>query len=315
MRILLVDDVQMERMQLAIRLKQLGHTVEMASSGQQAMDIYGSFDPELVLLDVSMPGVDGFEVCRQIREQFADWIPIIFLSGHDQPEMIASAIESGGDDYLVKPVDKIVLNSKLVAMQRIALMRRELKAKTAELAKLNNILQQQATEDSLTNLKNRRYTDNKLQELIALHGRHQFWLSLILIDVDNFKLFNDTYGHIAGDKCLVALSALLLKLFVRSGEFVARYGGEEIVIVLPHSNLEQAQQQARRIQQAVAELDYSQDVNFTLPPVTLSQGVLSLVPSGSETVDQLYQDVDRAMYKAKKAGKNCFVVHSDEIRN
>ncbi len=307
----MVDDVQMERMQLAIRLKQLGHTVAMASSGEEALNLYDDFDPELVLLDVSMPKVDGFEVCRQIRAQFPEWTPIIFLSGHEQPEMIAKAIDAGGDDYLVKPVNKLVLNSKLIAMQRIASMRRELKAKTAELALVNETLQQQATEDSLTKLKNRRYIDAKLQELISISGRHQFWLSMILLDVDNFKAFNDNYGHIAGDKCLVSLSQLLSTLFARSGEFVARYGGEEFVIVFTNCDDEQAAKEALRIQKAVEQMAYPHEFSTTSPLVTLSQGVLSLIPKGNETVEQLYQEVDKAMYQAKKAGKNQFILHSN----
>lgn len=141
MRILLVDDIQLDRMQLAIRLKQMGHEVEAVASGQEALEIYSGFDPELVLLDISMPQMNGFELSRAIRARYPDWIPIIFLSGHDEPAMIAQAIEAGGDDYLVKPVNKLVLNSKLIAMQRIADMRRELKRTGAKLEELNRVLQ------------------------------------------------------------------------------------------------------------------------------------------------------------------------------
>ncbi|MFA0520242.1 response regulator, partial [Vibrio sp. 10N.222.55.E8] len=121
-------------------------------------------DPELVLLDISMPDMDGFEVASEVRRQFPEWVPIIFLSGHEEPEMIAKAIDAGGDDYLIKPVNpvnKVVLNSKLIAMQRIAHMRRELKQSTAKLEELNILLQQQANEDGLTKLYNRRYMDTK----------------------------------------------------------------------------------------------------------------------------------------------------------
>ncbi|MDW2405925.1 response regulator, partial [Vibrio sp. 1262-1] len=152
MRILLVDDVQLDRMQLAIRLKQLGHIVKAVGSGIEALNTYESFDPELVLLDISMPEMNGFEVSRHVRETFPDWIPIIFLSSHEEPEMIAKAIDAGGDDYLIKPVDKLVLNSKLIAMQRIAHMRRELKQATAQLEQVNQLLTQQANEDGLTKL-------------------------------------------------------------------------------------------------------------------------------------------------------------------
>ncbi len=170
MRILLVDDVQLDRMQLAIRLKQLGHMVEAVSSGQEALDIYSDFDPELVLLDISMPGMNGFELSQKLRQQYTEWIPFIFLSGHEEPSMIAKAIDAGGDDYLIKPVDKLVLNSKLIAMQRIAFMRRELKKATAELAKVNAVLKQQVDEDGLTKLYNRRFIDSTLSEAITWHG-------------------------------------------------------------------------------------------------------------------------------------------------
>ncbi|MET2973271.1 diguanylate cyclase, partial [Vibrio harveyi] len=139
-------------------------------------------------------------------ETFPDWIPIIFLSSHEEPEMIAKAIEAGGDDYLIKPVDKLVLNSKLMAMQRIAHMLRELKQATAQLEEMNSRLQQQANEDGLTKLYSRRYIDQKLETMIAWHGRHHMPMALILLDVDFFKPFNDNYGHIEGDRSLQAIA-------------------------------------------------------------------------------------------------------------
>ncbi|MGD8170501.1 GGDEF domain-containing response regulator [Vibrio sp. TRT 21S02] len=307
MRILLVDDVQMERMQLAIRLKQLGHSVEMAASGSEALKIYPNFQPELVLLDISMPEMDGFQVSREIRSQYPDWVPIIFLSSHDEPTMIAKAIEAGGDDYLTKPVDKLVLNSKLIAMQRIAFMRRELDAKTAQLAKLNQELELLASEDGLTKIKNRRFIDNKISELISIHGRHQLPMSLILLDVDNFKLYNDNYGHIEGDKCLIALADMLQELFTRSDETVGRYGGEEFVVLLGHTDAEQALIEAKRIHKALDALKLKHEYSAAAQVVTVSQGVLSLTPKGFESIDELYKLADNALYEAKKQGKNNYM--------
>ena len=251
MRILLVDDVQLDRMQLAIRLKQLGHVVEAVGSGKEALNVYSDFDPELVLLDISMPDMDGFEVANEVRGQFPEWVPIIFLSGHEEPEMIAKAIDAGGDDYLIKPVNKVVLNSKLIAMQRIAHMRRELKQSTAKLEELNILLQQQANEDGLTKLYNRRYMDTKLEESIAWHGRRKIPMTVILLDVDFFKPYNDNYGHIQGDKCLQGLAGTLKQLFVRAGEFVGRYGGEEFVLILSDTDSDAAKLQATRSQRSV----------------------------------------------------------------
>lgn len=307
MKILLVDDVQMERIQLAIRLKQLGHTVEMADSGHRALELYRDFEPELILLDISMPDMNGFEVSAQIRKQYPEWVPIIFLSSHDEPSMIANAIEAGGDDYLIKPVDKVVLNSKLIAMQRIAFMRRELKQKSAALAKANQELEQLAQEDGLTKVKNRRFVDQKLQEMILLHGRHELPLSVILLDVDKFKLFNDNYGHIEGDKCLILLADLLSNLFVRSGEVVGRYGGEEFVIILGYTDQEKAIKDASRIEAALAEAQIPHEYSEVSGIVTVSQGVFTLVPNGKESIEQIYERADKQLYQAKQAGRNQYI--------
>ncbi|GAA5646891.1 GGDEF domain-containing response regulator [Vibrio proteolyticus] len=311
MRILLVDDVQLDRMQLAIRLKQLGHTVEAVSSGRAALALYSDFDPELVLLDISMPEMDGFELSHEIRRLYPEWVPIIFLSGHDEPSMIAKAIDAGGDDYLIKPVDKIVLNSKLRAMQRIAFMRRELKKTSAKLEELNHVLQQQVNEDGLTKVFNRRFIDDKLQELIAWHGRQELPLGMLLFDVDNFKAFNDNYGHLEGDRCLIRLAQETSKLFSRSGEFVGRYGGEEFVVLLANTSLEQASQAAQRIMDRFKDVAYPHDYNHGTPYVTVSLGVLSILPKGRESNEDIYGAADDALYQAKSNGRNCFVVVSD----
>lgn len=308
MRILLVDDVQLDRMQLAIRLKQIGHEVEAVGSGKEALEIYSQCDPELVLLDISMPDMDGFEVAREIRRQFPDWIPIIFLSGHDEPEMIAKAIDAGGDDYLIKPVNKVVLNSKLIAMQRIAAMRRELKQSTAKLEELNLLLKQQANEDGLTKLYNRRYMDTKLEESIAWHGRRKAYMTIILLDVDFFKPYNDNYGHIQGDNCLQALASTLKKLFVRAGEYVGRYGGEEFILILGDTDKNFAEQQAQRIQEALEKINLKHEHSTVSDRVTVSQGVLTFVPTGDESIEGSYQAVDNALYLAKEGGRNTYVM-------
>ncbi|MGY0614528.1 diguanylate cyclase [Vibrio sp. FJH11] len=308
MRILLVDDVQLDRMQLAIRLKQLGHIVKTAGSGAEALSIYESFDPELVLLDISMPEMNGFEISLTIRETFPDWIPIIFLSSHEEPEIIARAIEAGGDDYLTKPVDKLVLNSKLIAMQRIAHMRRELKQATAQLEKANQLLTQQANEDGLTKLYNRRYIDHKLESMVAWHGRRHLVMAMILLDVDFFKPFNDNYGHIEGDRCLQAIANQLKATFCRSGEYVGRYGGEEFVVLLTSTNGTTAVKEAERIQVAMSLLDYPHEYSNVSDKVTMSQGVFVFEPTGKESIVELYATVDRALYISKSSGRDRYTL-------
>ncbi|EIS4856847.1 TPA: diguanylate cyclase [Vibrio parahaemolyticus] len=308
MRILLVDDVQLDRMQLAIRLKQLGHIVKAVGSGIEALNTYESFDPELVLLDISMPEMNGFEVSLHVRETFPDWIPIIFLSSHEEPEMIAKAIDAGGDDYLIKPVDKLVLNSKLIAMQRIAHMRRELKQATAQLEQVNQLLTQQANEDGLTKLFNRRYIDQKLDSMVAWHGRHHMPMAMILLDVDFFKPFNDNYGHIEGDRCLQAIANQLKATFCRSGEYVGRYGGEEFVVLLSSTDAQTAEREAERIQEAMYFLDYQHEFSSVANRVTVSQGVFVLQPTGKENQADLYATADRALYTSKSLGRNTYTM-------
>ncbi|EPC4051974.1 GGDEF domain-containing response regulator [Vibrio parahaemolyticus] len=308
MRILLVDDVQLDRMQLAIRLKQLGHIVKAVSSGIEALNTYESFDPELVLLDISMPEMNGFEVSLHVRETFPDWIPIIFLSSHEEPEMIAKAIDAGGDDYLIKPVDKLVLNSKLIAMQRIAHMRRELKQATAQLEQVNQLLTQQANEDGLTKLFNRRYIDQKLDSMVAWHGRHHMPMAMILLDVDFFKPFNDNYGHIEGDRCLQAIANQLKATFCRSGEYVGRYGGEEFVVLLSSTDAQTAEREAERIQEAMYFLDYQHEFSSVANRVTVSQGVFVFQPTGKENQADLYATADRALYTSKSLGRNTYTM-------
>ncbi|MCE0495383.1 GGDEF domain-containing response regulator [Vibrio salinus] len=306
MKILLVDDVKLDRMQLAIRLKQLGHSVQSVPSGRDALASYELFEPELIILDVMMPEMSGYEVSTFLRAKYKDWVPIIFLSSHDEPEMIAQAINSGGDDYLIKPVEKLVLMSKLLAMQRIADMRRELKTTTAKLEQLNQLLQRQVHEDGLTQVHNRRYMDEKLHEMVSVHGRHHLPLTVILFDVDLFKLFNDNYGHTEGDQCLCTIAQTVNKLFPRAGEYVGRYGGEEFVVFLGHCDQKQAERAANRIQVAIQAINYRHEYSSVEDHITVSQGIVTFFPTGKETLNRVYDMADDALYKSKENGRNCF---------
>ncbi|MGR5146963.1 GGDEF domain-containing response regulator [Photobacterium alginatilyticum] len=307
MRILLVDDVHLERMQLAMRLQRLGHIVEAVGSGHEAIEKYPLFDPDLVLLDVSMPDMSGTEVAEQIRIQHPDWVPIIFLSGHDEPEMIAKAIDMGGDDYLVKPVNKMVLVSKLKAMQRIAHMRHQLKEASEQLELANERLSQQVNEDGLTKLANRRYLDQKLAEFISWHGRNNLSLTIIMVDVDHFKPFNDHYGHLEGDRCLQAVAGELKLTFSRAGELAARYGGEEFVVLISHCDKTKAVRECERLKACIQRLEIPHSKSTTSDVVTVSQGMVAWIPTGLETPENMYEIVDKVLYKAKEQGRNRYV--------
>lgn len=307
MRILLVDDVKVERLQLAMRLQRLGHSVEAVGSGVEAIARYPDFEPDLVLMDISMPDMDGVEVVRQLRVQHTEWVPIIFLSGHEEPEMIAKAIDMGGDDYLVKPVDKTVLVSKLKAMQRIANMRHQLKTASEQLTLANEKLSEQVNEDGLTKIANRRYLDQKLAEFIALHGRNNQALTMIMIDVDHFKSYNDHYGHLEGDRCLQLVAKELKDNFSRAGELVARYGGEEFVVLLSHCEQSRALKECERLKKCIESLEIPHQYSPTAKIITVSQGMASWTPTGLESPEYVYQIVDKVLYQAKEQGRNCYI--------
>ncbi|CAH0535714.1 Protein-glutamate methylesterase/protein-glutamine glutaminase [Vibrio stylophorae] len=308
MKILLVDDVHLERVNLEMRLKNLQHQVLAVQSGEEALAQYQHFDPDLVILDISMPNMDGYEVAREIRERFQEWIPIVFLSSHDEPEMIAKAIENGGDDYLVKPVNKIVLGAKIHAMQRIAKMRHRLIDASVQLEAANQQLEKKVNEDGLTGIANRRYLDEFLTSQIAWHGRNGLPLTVMMLDIDHFKIFNDHYGHLKGDQCLVHVAQALQSLYHRSGELVARYGGEEFVVVLSNCDDERSQQECERLQRQIRTLAIEHKRSPTAPIVTASFGSVSWLPTGLEKANHIYQIVDKVLYQAKHQGRNCYVV-------
>ncbi|TOE95466.1 GGDEF domain-containing protein, partial [Vibrio parahaemolyticus] len=167
---------------------------------------------------------------------------------------------------------------------------------------------QQANEDGLTKLFNRRYIDQKLDSMVAWHGRHHMPMAMILLDVDFFKPFNDNYGHIEGDRCLQAIANQLKATFCRSGEYVGRYGGEEFVVLLSSTDAQTAEREAERIQEAMYFLDYQHEFSSVANRVTVSQGVFVFQPTGKENQADLYATADRALYTSKSLGRNTYTM-------
>jgi diguanylate cyclase (GGDEF)-like protein len=272
--------------------------------GLAAIDAFINDRPDLVLMDVSMPELDGFAATEKIREitsQANDWVPIIFLSGLTQPEDIAKGISVGGDDYLTKPIDPIILEAKLNAMTRISEMRHQLNEANRQLTLMT-------LRDGLTGLYNRRHFDDVMVKEFKVARRIKTSVSLILADIDYFKLYNDFYGHQQGDDCLIAVAKTVRDVIHRPGDIVARYGGEEFAIVLPDTDLKGAVNVAEQVRQAVEELAQPHESSQTAEYVTLSLGVATI--SNVSDVDikliirQLIEYADQALYKAKANGRN-----------
>jgi diguanylate cyclase (GGDEF)-like protein len=304
MNILLVDDTRTEQHIMTVRLNDMGHDVICCSNGKEAVDLYNQYDFDLVLMDVIMPIMDGYEAAQEIRKQEDDWVPIIFLSGRTDPDDIAAGIEAGGDDYLTKPVDETILAAKMSAMQRIAAMRHRLISVSHDLELANDELQKLANADGLTGLANRRIIDEYLEKETARSIRSEHPIAVIMIDIDNFKLYNDNYGHIAGDSCLKKVAKVLKNSVRRPEDLVGRYGGEEFCVILPNTDLTGATFVAERIRSEVEERNIPHAKSTIGNVVTLSVGVSSRVPGSKSTATQLLSDADKALYKAKEAGKN-----------
>jgi len=304
MKILLAEDSGSSQMMIGSYVEALGHQMIAVNDGRSAIEAFIKDRPDVVLMDVSMPELDGFsatEKIRQIARQTNDWVPIIFLSGLAQPEDIAKGIDVGGDDYLTKPIDPIILEAKLKAMTRISEMRHQLSATNRQL----NLM---TLKDSLTGLYNRRHFDEVLLKELKVARRINTPVSLILADIDHFKLYNDFYGHQQGDDCLIAVAKTVQAAIHRPGDMVARYGGEELAIVLPETELQGAIKVAEQVRQAVHDLAYAHADSPTNNSVTLSLGVASINNTGEFEIKQIARQLidyaDHALYKAKENGRN-----------
>jgi diguanylate cyclase (GGDEF)-like protein len=301
-KILMVDNSPMIRAAINGLLERMGHTTIAAANGKEALQLYEREEPDLVLIEILLPEMDGLEAARRMREARPDrWIPIIFLSTKEADQDLDRAIEAGGDDYLVKPVSYIVLNAKIRAMQRIDTMRRELIKMSQELVKLSN-------QDGLTGIANRRYFDSYLLTTLRSSTKNREPVSLILSDIDHFKAFNDCYGHQVGDDCLRRVAQAFSGACRFPSDLPARYGGEEFAMVLPGATPDEAIDVTNSVNRLVAQLAIPHARSETSPNITVSQGVMSLIPTEETLPTDLIGRADQALYQAKHDGRNRYVV-------
>jgi diguanylate cyclase (GGDEF)-like protein len=307
LQILVVDDQTSTRKVLAAQLFAVGHQVLEADSGDAALRLFQTEKPDLVLLDVEMPGHDGYWVASQLRAAEAGgWTPIIFLSSRDQDQDLWQGIESGGDDYLVKPVSTTVLQAKLRAMQRLRRMQTRLIELSDELRASNEQLTRISHEDALTRLLNRRAFDLRLEQEIASARREQQPLTLVLCDIDHFKAYNDTLGHVEGDVCLQRMARLLRETCRRPRDCAARYGGEEFALILPGTPRSGAMTFARAVLRTLELSALPHPCSPVAAHVTLSGGITTCTPDDATTVEGLLRRADDALYAAKSRGRNRF---------
>jgi len=296
-RILVAEDDPVGRRLLEGLLAKWGYTVLAARDGLEAWELLQRDDaPRLVILDWLMPGLDGLEVCRRLRQRTqAPYVYTLLLTAKDTKPDMVEGLEAGADDYLAKPLQALELRARLRSGERILALQEQL-------ITTQNALLLRATRDALTCLWNRAEIFEILERELERARREGDTVSLILADLDHFKLINDTYGHVAGDAVLKE-TARRLAACVRPYDSVGRYGGEEFLIVAPHCDPTDASSLAQRLLSSLAQAPI--DIGGRKVPLTTSLGVAVGGVPGYDTSDSLLQVADAALYRAKAAGRNC----------
>lgn len=288
--ILVVDDTS-ANIEVLHAMLAPDYEVLFATNGPQGLELALAASPDLILLDVRMPGMDGLEVCRRLKEEPATrHIPVIFLTAMNDDIHEETGLQAGAIDYISKPYNQAIVRQRLV--NHLALKRYQ------------DALERMAWLDGLTGIPNRRQFDRTLELEWQRAIRCQTPLSLLLIDLDHFKVYNDTYGHLAGDDCLKAVAKTLAAIPTRATDLVCRYGGEEFAVLLPDTPQAGARHIALDMQQSIQNLTITDAAGLASGSITLSLGMATLTPARDSDSRELIKIADAALYRCKSQGRN-----------
>jgi diguanylate cyclase (GGDEF)-like protein len=314
--ILIVDDRPENLLVLESLLESMDCNILKASSGNEALSLMWDNEFALVLLDVQMPEMDGFETAELMRSSSRTrYIPIIFVTAiSKEQKCIFKGYEVGAVDYLFKPIEPVVLQSKVKVFLELYNQKKlieeqsellELKIRELTVLQEANIkLENLSVLDGLTGISNRRYFDQYIEMNWKNSMRSGKSLSLIMADIDYFKAYNDNYGHLQGDDCLRAVAKAMSLSVNRPTDFVARYGGEEFAVVLPDTDTHGAVKMAEKIKSDIEALKLKHEHSLAAKYVTLSLGVATIIPNSINSISVLVENADKALYKAKRSGRN-----------
>lgn len=292
--VLIVDDTRLN-IKIITDILEKSYNLYSTTSGKQALEIVTSKKVDLILLDVVMPGMDGYEVCKRLKsDPQTQNIPVIFISAMTNVEDETKGLEMGAIDYIFKPVSPPILKARV---------RNHLELKTCR-----DIFEKRSLMDGLTGVANRHYFDQVFNQEWRRAIRNCNPLSIIFLDIDFFKRYNDCYGHLAGDECLRKVGMSLKDSLQRAGDLVARYGGEEFIIVLPLTSETDAVKVAERVRRNINALMVAHEMSEVSEYVTVSVGVATAIPDKDMVSASLIAKADEALYQAKKKGRNLVIV-------
>jgi len=289
-KVLIIDDQRFNLITLHELLRDRYQTM-VAVSGEQGLKAAVANKPDLVLLDIEMPEMNGYEVCRRLRENPATGqIPIIFITALTDAADEARGLELGAVDYITKPFNHVIVKARVQTHLRLKMQA--------------DLLERYAFNDALTGLANRRAFDERLALEWSRAQRYQRPLSVVMIDIDHFKLYNDHYGHGAGDACLSDVARVIKSQVTRHSDMAARYGGEEFLLILPETEEAGAVALAEQVRAALDNRALPHAASKVCDHVTLSLGAASQIPDGETSVSALLERADQALYRAKTGGRN-----------
>ncbi len=312
--VLLVDDQRMvaegiRRMLASEEDIEFHYCAEPKKAVAMALAIH----PTVILQDLIMPDMDGYTLVNDYRaEPETQNIPVIVLSTKEDPKDKSKAFERGANDYLVKLPDRIELVARIRAHSRSYLAHQALRETQAKLEQSNAELKKLSCLDGLTGIANRRRLDEFLRMECLRSVRDDTPLSLILIDIDFFKPYNDHYGHLAGDECLRQVARSLDEAVQRASDLIARYGGEEFAVILPNTDLSGARRIAHELCEKIRSLEIPHEYSQVADIVTISLGVVSRVACENLSPSDLINLADAALYEAKETGRNRYVVAEEQ---
>ncbi|NOT12065.1 MAG: diguanylate cyclase [Methylococcaceae bacterium] len=303
MKILVIDACKISRTIVAESALVLGHEIYHAATGREGLAFAKENNIDLMFMDADMTDLNSLVATKAIRAfKKEDWFPIIFLSNKSDTDFYTHAMLAGADAYLQKPINPSYLQLQITAMERICLMRSRLQGHK-KLIVANEHLTKLAMFDQLTGLPNRRHFEETLNREFNLAKRDKATLTILVCDIDFFKVYNDKYGHQEGDKCLKKIADAIDEVLTRPADLASRYGGEEFIVILPRTDLAGGLKVAEKIRQSVYDKNIALLGSKGELRVTLSLGLANYTGQYTNT-DELIKAADDALYKSKKNGRN-----------